>query len=368
MAITKIPFLVTKDMNSGELTQPTTIKDNNNKDVIRIYDSAPHAYDPEFDTLRTELSAGNDELGLISVLELKRENLLSEAIKIGNINDTQLLIQLTQNMGATSFTGAIIKGNDRFAYLLYGNFETKFSRYDMEKNTMLNLTDTPQTIIDGAGCYDGDDYIYVVRGNNNSDFLRYSIKNNNWSSMQALPVTGFGTTSLVYAGNDKIYAIIGNSAIGRFYEYSISSNLWNKLVDLPIEARNGQSMVYTGGDKIFVSLGSSSGVENKKLYSYSISLNTFTELNDAPENYNGTLVYTGANYIYVNRGFGTTTLYRYSINDNSWELMTNMRYSMYYGSKYMIYGNDGFLYCLQGNGTQIFFRLKIAVSNYQNWM
>ena len=55
MAEFKIPFLVTKDEISGDLSTPTTVKDTNDKDVLRIVDSAPFAYNPDHDAKKVDI-------------------------------------------------------------------------------------------------------------------------------------------------------------------------------------------------------------------------------------------------------------------------------------------------------------------------
>ena len=85
----------------------------------------------------------------------------------------------------------------------------------------------------------------------------------------------------------------------------------------------------------------------------------------------GALVYTGGDFLYAFRGWGTTAFWRYSISANSWTVMATAPAPVASGGALVYTGGD-FLYAFQGGNTTAFWRTTILAAPlflaWRSWM
>lgn len=117
-------------------------------------------------------------------------------------------------------------------------------------------------------------------------------------------------------------------------KYNALTNTWSQIADLPVALKEAQ--VFSHGSTIYIFGGiKSDGTVSAKNYTYSPSTNTYTEMPEAPSNAYyvasaayGKLNLSGIPYLVMlggcNAAVGihstTTSIIRYNLNTNTWEL------------------------------------------------
>ncbi|NTV40731.1 MAG: hypothetical protein HGA61_00430 [Candidatus Moranbacteria bacterium] len=274
-------------------------------------------------------------------------------------------------------------------YSTRGNWKNNFYRYDVTTNSWSQLPDTPATFDQGASQTVYNGYIYAFRGAGTANFYRYNIADRSWE----LPSKGFfgpsipgGTTyfpfyygtSAVTDSNENIYMIRG-SYDNVFVRYNVTTGTTTEMARLPVGAWGGSdggaAMVYAGNyNEIYYSPGtlrtSRSDGKSDYFYKYNILTNTWSELAldqpPLPVGAGSGMVYDGTRYIYLTRGAGTTTWWRYDLNavDGShWSaaLTPNASLTATTGAK-MVY-NGGYIYSLRG-GNNAIYRYDVGLSTW----
>lgn len=218
-------------------------------------------------------------------------------------------------------------------YMTRGNWKNNYYKYDVGLNSWSQLPDTPATFDQGASQIVYNGYIYALRGGNQTNFYRYNIAESSWE----LPSKGLfgpsipgGTTyfpfsSGTYAVTDNsqnIYMIRG-AFDNVFVRYNVATGTTTEMAKLPVGATDGSSLVYVGNhNEIYYSPGpirtTRVSAKSNYFYKYDIITNTWSELTlDQPPLAVGTgssMTYDGSRYIYLTRGIGTATWWRYDLN------------------------------------------------------
>lgn len=315
-------------------------------------------------------------------------------------------------------------GSGDTVYVLAGSTSSYFYKYSISGNSWTPAATTPAAV----GNYHGNmvqvgTNIYLCRGQNYNTFWRYSTGGDSWAPMTNITVNFYrpnyfqgGTNAgaaLVYPGSgNDIYLNVGNGA--SFYKYTINAGTgtWTS-VGFPFSGGNYHGMYYPGGgtDKIYISQG-----QNSQFYEFSISGGDFTKLADRPTygsgdwmwkdpagdvlyyftytngfpmfykytvstdtwtypcfdpysrdygfGYGGAAVRVG-DYIYGMLGYWSRQFYRYSLADDSWEVMAYIPNIVYTGGSltYPASGGD-YIYATTGAESKNFLRYSISTNTW----
>lgn len=270
-------------------------------------------------------------------------------------------------------------------YMTRGNWKNNYYRYNIETNEWSQMADTPGTFDQGASQVVYNGYIYAFRGANTTSFYRYNISENSWevpdrglfgpAVINATSYFSFGAgTYLVTDNDDTIYAIRGTYD-NVFVRYTISTGTTTELARLPVGAYDGASLAYIGNhDEIYFVPGTirtARSGSNNYFFKYDIPTNTWSEVTaDRPPVQVGagsSMTYDGSRYIYLTRGAGQTTWWRYDLDgpDGSrWSaLSTTGAPSVTTGGE-MVY-NGGYIYSVRG-GNSSSYRYDIGGGTWSN--
>lgn len=187
-----------------------------------------------------------------------------------------------------------------------------------------------------------------------------------WMSMADAVPSGNGPGAcIVYAeryGTPQIYNIRGNTT--GFGIYDINTNVWVSTTPLPYASYNGAAMTWDGSNFIYMLLGGTT------FYQFDISAATFTRLADPP----GSLT-SGAAIVYVSTqvGFrwcyafkgGANVLWRYNIDNDSWETLTGPGAATNAGSE-LLWTGDEFIYAFVSGATPVLRRYNINTNSWTN--
>lgn len=340
--------------------------DDNGNGVLRTVDAAPVAYDSEDDSLKVQLVRGQDQLRLERFSQELTDFYIHEKVKKGILGDFETRLNTPVTLGQHA---KMVYGGNGYIYAILEPYASAFYRYSIIDDTWETVANIPGTTFGTALIYTGDKYIYAVQGNGLGGFFRYDILANTWTTLTAPPSAwGFGGSTLGYAGGDIIYAFKGNGS-NEFWAYSISGNTWSTLSNVPDVIRVGSNIVCAeDGDVLFVTLGSAGSFNNKKLFKYTISTNAWVALADMPDVANGSLSYSGYDYLIATKGFNTSTTWKYNIITNQWSKLKTPAITLGSGSSQFIYVGNGYNFSLKGTGSNIFWRVPYKLNNHHAWM
>jgi len=222
----------------------------------------------------------------------------------------------------------IVKGQGSYYYLVRGNQDNLFIRWDASTGETVRLADAPAGFhVGGALAYDStNNKVYAVTSQYNQKFYVYDVATDTWSEITTdpPPYTPEEGSSLAYDGSRYIYWIRGNWQ-RYFYRYDTqgtAGDRWERLEDTPATLAYGAELVYKDG-YIYTLRGAN--VTPNPLYRYDPTTDSWTTLSSVPDRiYNdGFLVDGGGDYLYACRGGNTTACYRYSISNDSWEAIAD---------------------------------------------
>lgn len=269
-------------------------------------------------------------------------------------------------------------------YLTRGNRLDSYYRYTIDTSSWSQLPDTPVAFDLGATQVVYNGYIYALRGGNTVNFYRYNIAESSWE----IPTKGLfgpsipgGTTYFPFSSgtyvvadsSDNLYLIRGNYD-NVFMKYNVTTGTVTEMARLPVSAWDGSSLVYAPDrGEIYYSPGAirtvRSGASNY-FYKYSVATNTWSEITtDRPPLQVGagsSMTYDGSRYIYLTRGAGTNTWWRYDLNASSgsrWSagLTTNAGLLTTTGGK-MVY-SGGYIFSVRG-GNNTIYRYDVAAGTW----
>ncbi|MCZ2339613.1 MAG: hypothetical protein LC127_15775, partial [Chitinophagales bacterium] len=303
--------------------------------------------------------------------------------------------RLSDAPGNIGYGGSMRNVNGEL-YILRGANTTVFYKYDIAKDSWLVPTvglfggafrgTDYRTYGYGAEIVKGDgDNYYLVRGNYDNIFIRYNAVTGESTQMADAPAGFYLGGSMTYdSTNNKIYAIC-NSYYRKLFVYDIATDVWTEETadPPPVDASYGSDLEYDnsryiywipgGGTQTFyrfdtqgttgnkwgtalantpstMSYGADLVVKDDYLYAtrgnnqlgfyrYGPLSGTATwndsAVADLPTGgniyYDGFLVDGGGDYLYACRGANTRGCYRYSISGNSWAAISDAPDLIYTG-------------------------------------
>lgn len=268
-------------------------------------------------------------------------------------------------------------------YMTRGNWKSNYYKYDVLLDAWAQLPDTPVGFDQGASQVVYNGYIYALRGANTTNFYRYNIAESSWE----LPSKGLfgpsipgGTTyfpfsSGTYAvtdGSENMYMIRG-SYDNVFIRYNVTTGTTTEMARLPVGSYDGSSLVYVGNhNEIYYSPGTIRTIRsgaNNYFYKYDIPTNTWSEVTtDRPPIQVGagsSMTYDESRYIYLTRGAGQTTWWRYDLNGiagSRWSALSTTGAPNVTTGGEMIY-NGGYIYSVRG-GNNANYRYDIGAGTW----
>lgn len=234
------------------------------------------------------------------------------------------------------------------------------------------------------GVGDGGDNIYMTRGGYDNLFVRYDAASGTTTDLARLPVGAWGWqdannggVSMVYATDrDEIYYSPGTLRISRasgkgdyFYKYDVATNVWTELTldQPPLPVGAGSSMTYDGSRYIYLTRGTGTSTwwryDLNAVAGSRWSAALLANASLLPTT-GGSMVYSGG-YIYSMRG-GTNTIYRYTPSPEAWATLPNLPATINTGGG-IVDGGDGYLYVTHGTNTADIYRYRIADGLAGTW-
>lgn len=163
----------------------------------------------------------------------------------------------------------------RYIYWTRGTSST-FYRYDTQApagTRWSQMASAPSTFGYGTSLVFKDGYAYVLRGNNQVHFYRYDPGGNSWASLTSLPIDAYNDATLADGGDNKLIACKAENT-SLCYEYSISGDSWSSTADAPAQFYTGASAASDGSNKMYVIPGAGTGTFQDGIYSYVIQGNS----------------------------------------------------------------------------------------------
>lgn len=315
-------------------------------------------------------------------------------------------------------TGAsLVEGPEGYLYAIRGTGNAvptnpaAFWMYDIINDTWVDLGNAPRSFAAGGNMSFDGRYIYATPGAEDSFYI-YDTCNSasscspgwknpyNPSAIASLnfgnpnssngQYTGEGADS-VYDERNNVYMIQGNN-FPYFAKYSISNdvahgetkNTWTPLTPAPRGLINGGSLAYDNETNAIYAIsgnGSTSSNSRQAFMKYDIETDTWSSLPDAPSLIaaSGASLMVYDEYIYFLRGGNTNLMYRFNIEENSWELPSRGFFGQAIPKgnvtsvdSYFTYGNGTFmtpdenhnLYVVRGNYDSTFGRYDVNTGNF----
>jgi len=288
--------------------------------------------------------------------------------------------KVNTNLEYGSIVGAVAYDGSRYAYIIQGYASPdggtrSLYRFDLQTKQFFPSTppigidryfiDTdgeyfyPQPREGTSLAYDGDDIIYYLMGNDDEfKFKKYVISQKKWYALPPIPCWYVGG-GMAYA-KGYLYAACG-ATTQYFFRYDAARENWEQLTNTPdtIGAAGNQGLVYDGDDALYLLRG----VGSQTLYKYTISTNSWaTESSTIPatigNSYGASITYDGSGNLYVFRGNNTASFYKYNLTSKTWTTLTSAPLAAYYGSGSIYY--NGRIYYYPGNQTTGFYVYDIA--------
>lgn len=230
-------------------------------------------------------------------------------------------------------------------FTLYGNGNRQFLRYDIAENQWYYNSPTDLTIpaaLGGAGygssfAYDtANGNLYLLHGNQQAYFSKYDVSAETWDAAAATTAEAPGP--VYYGGasiylNGYVYALKGY-AVPDFWRYDVAGNVWNSISTPAAAGNAGEDghMVFVpdatcpdaaAGDCLYVLRGANTNT----FWRFNLTARTWTALsstNLGNLQVGSSSCWNGADYLYALGGNGGYNFYRYSISGNAWTAMTTV--------------------------------------------
>ena len=257
-----------------------------------------------------------------------------------------------------SYGADIVKGSGNYFYLVRGNYDNLFVRWDAATGETVRLADAPAGFyIGGALGYDlVNQKIYAVTNYNNRKLYVYDLATDTWSeeTNDPPPYDSSAGSSFAFDGSRYLYWIRGGGG-SQFYRYdpqAAAGSRWQQLANAPAGFYYGAQLVYKNG---YVYALRGYNANPNPLYRYDPDTDSWTTLSSVPDAiYNdGFLVDGGGDYLYACRGANTSSCYRYSISQDSWEAIADIPAQIYYGGAAASDGNSK-IYVIAGSGSNTY--------------
>lgn len=360
----------------------------NNDDAFFRYDTLANSWE-ESATLDFGATSNviNNFAYLGADLAIDQNNQLIYAIQ-GNLNvgfsvydvNTNDWTVLT-NLPLPAYLGASLEFDSDSGYVYYtqGNSMPYMYKYNPSTEVWSQVSSAPLGLYYGSNIRKIGDYFYVIRGSASRNVYKYHIAKDSW----LIPSRGlFGTvflgstyfnphygSDLVKGDGNYFYLTRGNNA-DDFVRWDASNGTTTRLATLPTGITYGSSMAYDNiNNKIYLTGGS----YIQRFYVYDIATDTWsTESSDpypADISVGSSMVFDGSRYIYLARGNGTATLYRFDTQGSSgtkWTTLANAPAGFSYGAELLL--KDGYIYTLRGSAVanNPFYRYEIATNTWSD--
>ncbi len=240
-----------------------------------------------------------------------------------------------------------------------------------------------------ALCFDGTNTIYATKGNGTKEFWAYTISDSTWRMKQFVPSqrTLKGGTSLAYYGG-KVYLLAGNQRrtdSANFFAYNPVNDTWTIKHSLTIGNNNkiwkDGSCITELNSTIYAIKG---GDKYNAFYAYNIASDSWEEKQPIPLSEslfgklrkihvkNGGAITSGGDAIYVLKGGGANTFWKYTQSTGWAHLETIPRLHKKSAPKAgaAIAYLNGKIWLLKGNNTSEFWKYipptKMTTRTVQN--
>lgn len=252
----------------------------------------------------------------------------------------------------------IVKGDESFYYLVRGNYDNMFLRYDGDSGEAVEMASVPSGFYLGSSlAYDStQNKIYAISSQYTTKLFVYDIATDVWTevSTDPPPVDPGTGASMTYDGSQYLYWIRGAGTVSayRYDTQGNAGNRWSSITNAPGALGYGAEAVYKDG-LLYVLRGNN--VANNPLYRYDPDANSWTTLAGAPiDVYNdGFMVDGGGDFLYMCKGENTVGCYQYSITTNSWTAIANAPANISVGGAAASNGSNR-IYMIAGAGTNTF--------------
>ncbi|MFA5871300.1 MAG: hypothetical protein WC858_01120 [Parcubacteria group bacterium] len=293
--------------------------------------------------------------------------------------------------------GASLMMVDGTLYAQRGNGYNSLYKFNIEENSW----EVPQRAFFGPSTFDGSNYfaysfgtattndddgnLYIIRGNYDNTFGKYETASGTFTELARLPMGAYNGASLDYVDDEQaIYYSPGDvrSTKSYFYKYDITTNVWSEFADPPGQIYRGSSMAYDGSRFLYLTQGNNGSVwwrydscrnlEEGETCTpgWSAALPTYAGWG---QGYGSQIVYKGG-IIYATRGENTNTFFACntaSLPGACWSSLASLPVgeNIDRGGS-LVDGSDGYLYAALGGvypsgGTNKFYSYKI--SNPPGW-
>jgi len=274
----------------------------------------------------------------------------------------------------------LYSGSGSYLYSITGRDVTNAYRYDMDGYIWTAMAGgAPLNINYGCSYYYSGtgDHVYIMPRSDTLKFLRFDFSTESFNILKDYPLPGYDGRSAIFAKDDTVYAFFsknygGNIKMSQYFnKYSISNDLWQGQRAFP-DGFNWACGVYVPKMRaIYVSRGT----DQRTFYRYYVDKNIWERMTDAPSSdgqpyeypvfaYDNSL---DSDYIYCARGRGYPDFYRYKISTNAWETLANIPNSCWWPSLCRPKGSQ-FIYLLRGWSTKTLYRYDTGTNTWSSAM
>lgn len=277
-----------------------------------------------------------------------------------SVKEGDLQLQSDGSWGAQSWrtpdlpitVGSTFASDGTDIYVTRGTADVLFWKYSPSTNEWTQLADMPRGTYFGADLVHLNGYIYAIFGGYQTAFARYSIADNTWEELTEISDLTYVGASITTDGTN-IYALKGNSTQD-FYKYDVATDTWTPLSGTPATVGAGADLIYIDGN-----IYTPRGLNTVTMYRYTISTNTWATVANIPGSMNDSVdISTDGTTIFVPRENNTTTMYAYDVAGDSWSTLAAAPQAARYAG--VVYNSsDDYLYIFRGNGTYTFWKYDI---------
>ncbi len=253
----------------------------------------------------------------------------------------------------------IVKGDGNNYYLVRGNFDNLFTRYNATSGEMTSMAAAPAGFTTGSVLsYDStNNKIYAMAGQYVRELYVYDIATDTWSreTLDLPPVDPGAGSSMEYDGSRYFYwARGGTTAFYRYDTQASAGSRWSAMANITAAIGTGADIIYENG-YIYATRGNTT----LNFYRYDVAGNSWNDaaVADLPAGItistDGFLIDRGNNSLIACRGANTATCYEYSITGNSWSIIANPPANITTGGAAASNG-AGSVFVIAGAGTNTF--------------
>ncbi len=286
--------------------------------------------------------------------------------------------RLTDLPQVSRYLGSTYNSAENKIYVFRGNGYYDFWKYDMAQNNFLEPKENADTFGSGSDLIYNNGYLYAPRGQNTAPFYRYSISSNSWVAMPSLPTRGTDPSPQVTLNTavrgvsvgNYIYFMRGNSgATGTsqqtFIRFNTIDSTWEYLADTPLYVAAGGALVNVnvgGTEYIYATAGD----YRVNFWRYRIDTNTWENMSNIRDSFRpvtGAAMVSDGSNIYLMAGYGQSVLGKYNIGTTTWSELGVMPFSSYWGSDMTYY--NGKIYAQAGYYKKDIWEYTIATNSWR---